>query len=142
MKKKYSLLVGTILTLILFTGCTTNTGPKVIKIQETTYPKGISVFINSSKVRNNIEISDARISFAKNKKQIQFIVNNTSSDTYNLILDSEWFDERNTKISSYPRPSRIHLNTESSKRIVLNAPNYTAKTVLIVVKCDTNCIEK
>ena len=142
MKKIYNLLIGTILTLILFTGCATNTGPKITKVQETTYPKGISVFINNSKIRNNIEISDARISFAKNKKQVQFVVNNTSGKAYNLILDSEWFDERNTKISSYPRPSKIHLNTESSKRIILDAPNYKAKTVLIVVKCDTNCIKK
>jgi uncharacterized protein YcfL len=141
MKKIYSLLT-VILISLLFTACSTDTGPKITKVQETVYPDGITVFIDSSEIRKNITISDARISFAKNKRQVQFIVNNTSNETYNLILDSEWFNERNVRVSAYPRPNKIHLNQKSSKRVVLNAPNYKAKTVLIKVQCNTNCIEK
>ncbi len=141
MKKIYSLLI-VILISTLFTACSTDTGPKITKVQETVYPNGITVFMDNSEVRKNINISDARISFAKNKRQVQFIINNSSSKTYNLILDSEWFNERNVKVSSYPRPNKIHLSQQSSKRVILNAPNYKAKTVLIKVQCNTNCIEK
>ncbi len=141
MKKIYS-LITVILISLLFTACSTETGPKITKVQETVYPKGITVFIDNSEVRKNITISDARISFAKNKRQVQFVINNTSNDKYNLIVDSEWFNERNAKVSSYPRPSKIHLNQKSSKRVILNAPNYKAKTVLIKVLCNINCIEK
>ena len=142
MIKNLSLAIIMITIGLGFSGCGTNTGPKVTKVYETSYPEGISVFVNNAKVRQNIKITDARISYGKNKRQVQCILNNNSSDIYNLVLDSEWTDDRGVNISSYPRPNKVSIAPGNAEMIILNAPNYKAKDVLIKVKCGTNCIVK
>ena len=143
MKKSLSIALITMVGFA-FSGCATSSGPsssRVSKVYETSYPEGISVFVSNSEVRKNIEISDARISYGRDKRQVQCIVNNTSDDRYNLIIDSKWSDDRGVDISSYPRAKKITLNPGDAKRVMLDAPNYKAKDVLIEVRCGTNCIE-
>jgi len=144
MKKSLSLIMALTIGIVLG-GCAANSPSqtsRVSKVYETTYPEGISVFINNAKVRKNIEISDARIAYGKNKRQLQCIINNNSSDTYNLIIDSKWSDDRGIEISSYPNAQKVKLNPGDAKRIVISAPNYKAKDALIKVACGSNCIQK
>jgi len=144
MKKSLSLIVAIVIGVI-FSGCATNSPTqtsRVSKVYETSYPEGISVFINNTKVRANIEITDARITYGKNKRQFQCIINNNSDDIYNLIVDTKWSDDRGVQISSYPNAKKIKLYPKDAKRVVIDAPNYKAKDVLLKIRCGSNCIEK
>jgi len=138
-------LVVVIVAGFLFNGCATNAptqNSRISKVYETSYPEGISVFISNAKVRKNIEISDARIIYGSSKRQLQCIVNNNSNDIYNLIIDTKWSDDRGSQISSYPNAKKIKLYPGNAKRVVIDAPNYKAKDVLIKVGCGSNCIQK
>jgi len=143
MKTKIIISLLTLGSILFLSGCgAASAGNRVSKVYETNYPEGISVSIYDGKIKENVVISDARISFGKTKRQVQFIINNRSEDTYNLLIDSEWLDKRDMKISTYPRAKKIKLTAKSGKRIVLDAPNYKAQDVLINIECGSNCVIK
>jgi len=125
--------------VVLLSGCGASS-PRVAKVYETNYPEGISVSIYDGKIKEDVAISDARMSYGSNKSQVQFIINNRSEDIYNLVVNSEWTDKRGTVIPTYPRPQKIRLEPSSGKRMVVQAPNFKAKNVLINVECGNNCI--
>ncbi len=139
MKKKIISGVIALVGIVLFSGCGSSS-PRVAKVYETNYPEGISVSIYDGKIKEDVAISDARMSFGSNKSQVQFIINNRSKDIYNLVVNSEWTDKRGTVIPTYPRPQKIRLEPKSGKRMVVQAPNFKAKNVLINVECGTNCV--
>ncbi len=143
MRKSLSLII-VVAVGIVFSACANNSPrvSRISKVYESSYPKGISVFISNSKVRENIKITDARISYGKNKRELQCIINNNSDDIYNLIIDPKWSDDRGVQISTYPQARKIKLYPGDAKRVVLDAPNYKAKDVLLNVGCGNSCIQK
>ena len=76
------ILVG----LVLFSGCVSSSANRVSKVYETDYPDGISVSIYDGRIKEDIAVSDARMTFGNNKSQVQFIINNRSKDVYNLLV--------------------------------------------------------
>ena len=132
-----------LVSLLVFSGCANSSqNNRISKVYESDYPEGITVSIYNGKIKDNISVSDARIAYGSNKRQAQFIVNNNSSDIYNLVINTEWSDKRGTKISTYPRPKKVSIDAQSGKRIIIDAPNYKAKDVLINIDCSTNCIKE
>jgi uncharacterized protein YcfL len=131
-----------LMSIILLSGCGASSANRTMKVYEADYPEGISVSMYNAKIQKNIVVSDARMAFGKNKSQVRFVLNNRSKRVYNLVVNSEWSDKRGTIISSAPRPQNIRLAAKSGKRMVLNAPNYKAKDVIINIECGSNCIEK
>jgi len=131
-----------LVSLMLLSGCGASSANRTMKVYEADYPEGISVSIYDGRLQESIAVSDARMAFGKNKSQVRFVLNNRSEDIYNLVIDSEWTDKRGTIISTPPRPQKITLAAKSGKRILLNAPNYKAKDVIINVECGSNCIVK
>ena len=140
MKKNVISSIIVLVGMIVFSGCVSSSPNRVAKVYETDYPEGISVSIYDGKIKENVAVSDARMSFARNKSQVQFIINNRSEDIYNLVVNSEWTDKRGTVIPSYPRPQKIRLEANSGKRVLVQAPSFKAKNVLINVECGSNCV--
>ena len=140
MKRSIISSVIALVGMVVFSGCVSSSPNRVAKVYETNYPEGISVSIYDGKIKEDVAISDARMSFGSNKSQVQFIINNRSKDIYNLVVNSEWTDKRGTVIPTYPRPQKIRLEPKSGKRMVVQAPNFKAKNVLINVECGTNCV--
>lgn len=128
--------------LMLLSGCGASTANRTMKVQEANYPEGISVSMYDERLQESIGLSDARMAFGKNKNQVRFILNNRSKNRYNLVVDSEWTDKRGNLISTPPRAQKITLAPKSGKRMVLNAPNYKAKDVIINIECGSNCLVK
>lgn len=129
-------------SMLLLTGCVaseTKVG-NITKVEETQYPEGITVSMYDAKIKDKIRISDARMSFTNGKKQLQLILNNDLEDTYNIVLKPEWTDSRGAIISTYPRPHKITLTAKNSKRVILDAPNFKAKNVLLNIECGSNCV--
>lgn len=129
-----------ILSMLVFIGCN-STNSNISKVYETDYPEGISIILHKSEFKDNIRVTDARLVNGKFKKQVQLVINNTSSDNYNIKLAPEWTDRRGMIISNTMKYKRIKLLKKSSSRVILNAPTYTAKDVLINIECANNCIE-
>jgi len=131
-----------LISLILLSGCGASSANRTMKVYEADYPEGISVSMYNEKIQKNITLSDAKMAFGKNKSQVRFVLNNKSKKVYNLVVDSEWTDKRGMTISSTPKPQKIRLAAKSGKRMLLDAPNYKAKDVIINIECGSNCIEK
>lgn len=140
MKKSVISGVIALVGIVLFTGCVSSSPNRVSKVYETDYPEGISVSIYDGKIKEDVHVSDARMSFGNNKSQVQFIVNNRSGDSYNLVINSEWTDKRGIIIPTYPRPQKFRLDANSGKRMVVSAPSFKAKNVLINIECGNNCV--
>ncbi len=145
MKYKSIFLVMMVLIGLTFSACAPSANPhrsRIAKVQESRYPNGITVFMSNRDISKNIGITDARILYDRNKREVQFILNNNSKYIFNLILDSEWSDERGMKISAYPASKEVSLLPNSSVRVILKSPNFRAKDVMIIVKCASNCKQK
>lgn len=140
MKKSLVSSLIALVGVVLFSGCVSSSPDRISKVYETDYPDGITVSIYDGKIKDDVTITDARMAFGKSKSQAQFIINNNSDDTYNLVVNSEWSDKRGTRISTYPRPQKITLGAQSGKRMVVDAPNFKAKNVIINVECGANCV--
>lgn len=137
-RKLVSVLVMTS-TMLVLQGCVASEN-RIAKVEESQYPEGITVSMYDARIKDEISISDARMSFANGKKQVQLIVNNNSKDTYNLVLNPEWTDTRGSVITTYPRPQKITLSAQNAKRVVVDAPNFKAKNVLLNIECGSNCV--
>lgn len=131
-----------LLAMALLSGCAEPSPNRISKVQETNYPDGISVSIYDGRIKEGVVVSDARMGFGKSKSQVQLILNNNSDDTYNLAVSSEWSDKRGIKISTYPRVQNIRLVSHSGKRMIIDAPNFKAKNVIVNVECGNNCVVK
>ncbi len=142
MKKIFSFVLVIVIGIVFEACAPTQPQSRISSVHQSIYPKGITVFIANSKIREGIEISDARLIYAQSKREVQLIVNNISDYTYNLLLSSEWTDDRGVKISAYPDTQRVSLNPNDGKRVVLEAPNFKGKNVLIKITCGQNCIAK
>lgn len=137
-KKIINVLLAT-LGVALFSGCVASEN-RVTKVQEVRYPEGITVSMYDAKLQDGIALSDARLVHKNSKKQLQFILNNKSDDTYNVVINSEWTDSRGSVISTYPRPQKVSLSGHSAKRMIVSAPNFKAKNVLLNIECASNCV--
>ena len=140
MKKRIFNSAIVLVTIALLSGCANPTPNRITKVQESTYPDGISISIYDGRIKEGVIVSDARMVYGKNKSQVQLILNNNSDDTYNLAVSSEWTDKRGIKISTYPQVQHIRLIAHSGKRMIINAPNFKAKDVLINIECGNNCV--
>ncbi|MDF1875244.1 DUF1425 domain-containing protein [Sulfurimonas sp. SAG-AH-194-I05] len=127
-------------SVLFLSACGGSNSTGVAKVNEVDYPQGISVSIYDGKIREGVAISNARISFGKNKRQAQFVINNTSDDIYNLLVNSQWTDKRGMVVSAYPRPQRLTLQPKSGKRMRIDAPNFKAQDIAIHVECANNCV--
>lgn len=141
MFKLKNLLIITGLSLILI-GCAGSNNSRISKVNEVDYPEGISVIIHNKDLRDDLKIISSRLVNAKYKKQVQLVIDNTSSDNYNIIIGHEWTDSRGVVINNHMLKNRSLLNAESSKRVILNAPSFKAKDVLINISCGTPCIKE
>lgn len=138
--KKYIILI---ISIFVFIGCTAN-NPQVSgvsKVYELDYPEGISVVLYDELLRDNIKIKSARLVNGQYKKQVQFMINNQSKNNFNLKVSHEWTNSRGI-IQNTTRSQSIRLSPNSAKRIILNAPNFKAKDVLINISCASTCINK
>lgn len=140
MFKKYSALVALV---IMLSGCASPTSaPKVTKVHEINYPEGMSVLISDNRLSDKISITNARIVYGKYKKQAQLVVSNTSSKNLHIKIGHEWNDKRGVVIAHSFNPPQVRLSRHVSKRVLLNAPNFKAKNVLINVSCASGCVEE
>lgn len=138
--KKYLVLL---ISLFVFAGCAGG-GPQtggISKVYELDYPEGISVVLYDDMLRRNIEIQGARLVNSKYKKQVQFIINNKSSEDFNLKVSHEWTDSRGI-IQNKVSTTNIRLKPKSGKRVVLSAPNFKSQDVLINISCNSVCINE
>ena len=101
-----SLFIGVI--AFVFIACVNNKSG-VININEVDYPDGINVIIHNKDLRSDLEIISTRLVNSKYKKQVQLVINNTSSDTYYMIIGHEWTDSRGSIINNHMLKSRITL---------------------------------
>lgn len=129
-------------SMFVFIGCTNSpqTG-SITKIHELDYPKGISVVLYDDKLKDNIKIKSARLVNGRHKKEVQFIINNQSSNDFNIRASHEWTDSRGI-LQNTLKTKSIRLTPNSAKRVILNAPNFKAKDVLINISCASQCINK
>lgn len=128
---------------MLFAGCTTtNNNSRISKVNEVDYPEGISVIIHNKDLRDDLKIISSRLANGKYKKQLQLVIDNSSSDTYNIVIGHEWTDSRGIIVNNRMIKNKVRIESESSKRIVLNAPNFKAKDVLINISCAQNCVQE
>ncbi|MEA2110929.1 MAG: hypothetical protein U9P71_02655 [Campylobacterota bacterium] len=128
--------------VILFSGCASS-APQVTKVNEIDYPEGISVIVYNTALKKNIEIANARLINGKYKKEAQLIIHNNNSDVnLNISIGSEWTDSRGKIQLDRNIAKRVKLRPHTATRVVLSAPNYKAKDVLINIECGNNCIEK
>lgn len=142
---KRSLITGLAIlaTTLVFSGCGAGSSKNMVaKVYETSYPDGISVSIYDGKIKDSVSVSDARMAFARNKSQVQFILKNNSKNVHNVLVNTEWTDKRGIVIPTYPRPQKVRLQAQNGKRIVVDAPNFKAKNVLINIECGNNCTEE
>ncbi len=138
--RKYLILV---ISIFIFIGCTSN-NPQVgsiSKVYELDYPEGISVVLYDELLRNNIKIQSARLVNGKYKKQVQFMINNQSANDFNIKVSHEWTNSRGI-LQNSAKSQGIRLAPNSAKRVILNAPNFKAKDVMINIGCASNCINK
>ena len=134
MKNKMFKLSTVLVALSILSGCATPTPNRITKVNETTYPSGITVAIYNDKIKKSLVISDARMSFGKSKRQAQFILNNKSDNILILKVRSEWTDKRGVMISTYPTIQTIKLLAHSGKRMVIDAPNFKAKDIILNIE--------
>jgi uncharacterized protein YcfL len=132
--------VLTIFSLVFLIGCAGTESPKISKVYEVDYPDGISVIFHNQDLQDDLEIVTTRLVNGKYKKQLQLVINNSSKNTYNIVLGHEWSDSRGMILNHKMLKNKLSLNPKSSKRIILNAPNFKAKSVLLNVSCnDIQC---
>lgn len=143
MIRKNILITASLAFAFLFVGCAKSTAGenRLNKVYETNYPDGISVTLGHQLLRNDLRISDARLSSGKYKKQVQFTINNSSNNHYTTMVIAQWLDKRGNIISSYPSKKRVRLAGGGSKRVMFNAPNTRAKDVAIEIECTSNKCE-
>ena len=134
-----TLLIGAL--AFIFVACANNKSG-LINVNEVDYPDGINVIIHNKDLRSDLEIISSRLVNGKYKKQVQLVINNTSSDTYNIVVGHEWTDSRGSIINNHMLKNRVTLRAESSQRVVLNAPSFKAKDVLINISCTDKCVEE
>jgi uncharacterized protein YcfL len=134
----------TLIAAFIFIGCASDTPQAMItKVREVSYPEGITVSIYDENLKRDIVLSDTRMVYGRNANQVQFIIRNTSKDKiYRVALNGEWTDKRGSIISTYPDTRKITLQPRASKRLILKAPNYKGKNVLINIECAGNCMTK
>ncbi len=130
------------ISFIFFTGCVNNATPRLSHINQIDYPDGISVIIHNKDLRDDLRIFNSRLVNSKYKKQLQFVLDNSSSDIYNIIIEHEWTNTRGVIVNNHMLKNRFILPANSSKRIILNAPNFKAKNVLLNISCAKNCIKE
>lgn len=125
--------------LMIFGGCS-NTSLKISQAEQIDYPEGIDILFYSQNLKSNLEIINARMVNARNVKQVQLMINNKSSKTYNIFVNHEWSDIRGAIISknSFSK-KRVTISGKSAQRIVLNAPNYKSQNVIINISCQDIC---
>jgi len=133
-----SLVIG--LVLVIFTGCAGGSkSSNISKIYEADYPDGISVIFHNEDLQDDLEIVSSRMANGKYKKQLQLVIKNSSSETYNVVLGHEWSDSRGIIINNKMLKNKMKIGAKSSQRVILNAPNFKAKNVLLNISCGTPC---
>lgn len=138
MLKKYGVLLG---LLVMLGGCASTT-PTITKVHEIDYPEGMSVLISDGILNDKVSITNARIVDGKYKKQAQLVVSNTSNKALHVKIAHEWNDKRGVVIAHSFNPPQVRLAAHASQRVLLDAPNFKAKDVLINVSCASGCVEK
>lgn len=131
-----------LLLLLLFGGCS-NTNLKVSQAEQVDYPDGVNIIFYNQNLRSDLEIINTRMVNARSVKQVQLMISNKSSKSYNIVVNHEWSDIRGAVIlkNSFAK-KRITLDGKSAKRIVLNAPNFKSQNVIINISCQDICINK
>ena len=124
------------MSVFIFIGCAGNT-TQISKVYGIDYPDGISVTLYDKVLRGNIEIVNARLVNKTYKKQVQFTINNSSDTDFNIKVSHEWTNDRGA-IQNNPKLNNLRLRANSAKKMILNAPNFKAKNVLINIDCGKN----
>lgn len=132
-----------ILLLVVLLGGCSNTNLKVSQAEQIDYPSGVNIIFYNQNLKSDLEIINTRMVNARNVKQVQFMINNKSSKSYNIVVNHEWSDVRGAVISKNAFSRKmIMLGAKSATRIVLNAPNFKSQDVIINISCQDVCINK